>query len=333
MDKISTATRPSRVLLITAMVDHGTRSIGNAYRQVLDPFKVVEIPSSLASLGWRGLLALRKELIEAAREANSVVCLHHGAIIATALLLPRRTGVQRQAVLDWSRAFPSQRQDRYIRVYNPIFKHLLKRFDSVWSPARKFCEFYNRIHRIQIEETLYPLPYPDHLTEEFWTSPSPRLLFIGADFQRKGGDLVLALWPGRRSHDARLTFVCPNPPTTELPGVEFLTQVQAKTPQHLQILREHDVFVLPSRREAFGYAALEALNFGQVVVTSRQAGIAPLVEEAGGLVGETPEDAVRLAIDLIGRPDEVRERRARIRRYMADYPARFAACLKELRGA
>jgi hypothetical protein len=39
-----------------------------------------------------------------------------------------------------------------------------------------------------------------------------------------------------------------------------------------------------------------------------------------------------LAIELIGRPEEVHERRARIRRYMADYPVRFAACLRELKG-
>lgn len=325
------ANRPTRVLMITATVDHGTRSIANAYGRAMQPFRTVGIPKSLASLGWRGLLALRRELIAAARDVDAVLCLHHGAIVATALLLPRRKGIGRHAVLDWSRAFPSLRQDRYIRFYNPIFNHLLRRFDSVWSPARKFCEFYAKVHQVEVGETLYPLPYPDHLGEIQPPQAAPRALFIGADYLRKAGDVILDRWNTPGGTAVPLTFVCPNPPDITVENVTFLKHIQAGTTEHLEILRSHDVFVFPSRREAFGYAALEALNFGQVVVTTRQAGIAPMVEDAGGLVGDSPEEVVDLALKLARNPDEVRERRERIRRFMATYPARLEDCLDQLR--
>jgi glycosyltransferase involved in cell wall biosynthesis len=113
-------------------------------------------------------------------------------------------------------------------------------------------------------------------------------------------------------------------------NVMFLKNISPGTSEHLQILRSHDVFVFPSRREAFGYAALEALNFGQVVVTTRQAGIAPLIEEAGGLIGNTPEETVQLAFTLLQDRRNLYERRERIRRFMVDYPARFGASLKEM---
>lgn len=322
----------SRILLVSATVDHGTRSITDAYERDLKPFRFVPIPSSLEALGWKGMMALRRELIEAAEGADSIVCLHHGALIAVALLMPRRKKVKRSTVIDWTRAYPSLRKDRYIRFYNPIFNRLLGRFDAVCSPARNFCEFYRNEHRIPLIETLYPLPYPEHLGGELLPAPQPRLLFIGADFQRKGGDLLLDRWSARPPEGATLTFVCPNPPEVELPRARFLTHIKTRTPEHLEILRSHDVFILPSRREAYGYAALEALNFGQVVVTSRQAGIAPLVEDAGGIIGDTPEDAVDRALALLDRPDEVRERQARIRAFMAAYPERLDACLDVLRG-
>jgi glycosyltransferase involved in cell wall biosynthesis len=323
---------PPRILLVSAVVDHGTRSIAEAYQRELQPYRMVGIPNSLASLGWKGMLALRKELTTAAEGATSIVCLHHGALIAVALLMQRRKGVKRFAVLDFTRAFPSRRQDRYIRIYNPIFNRLLKRFDSVFSPARKFCEFYQEEHRIPVAETFYPLPYPDHLGSEDPPSASPRLLFIGADYQRKGGDLILDAWAKHPPAGATLTFVCPNPPEINLPGVEFLTKIKAATPEHLSILQSHDVFILPSRREAYGYAALEALNFGQVVVTSKQTGIAPHVEDAGGIVGDSPEEAVEQALTLLSRPDDIADRRARIRAFMAGYPQRFDRCRDLLSG-
>ena len=318
--------------MITAMVDHGTRSISNAYRRELEPYQMVEIPSSLTSLGWKGLLALRREIITASERAEMVLCLHHGGLIAAALLLPKRRGLRRCAVLDWTRAFPSLRQDRYIRFYNPIFNRLMKRFDALGAPARKFCDFYRNSHGITVHETLYPLPYPEHLGGPVRENAIPRLLFIGADYQRKAGDVLLDRWVERTQRELLLTFVCPNPPETCLKDVDFLTHIQAGTPEHLEILQSHDVFVFPSRREAFGYAALEALNFGQVVVTTRQAGIAQLVEEAGGLIGETPEEVVDLAFQLAANPDEVRRRRERIRGFMNGYPARLEADLDFLRG-
>lgn len=61
-----------------------------------------------------------------------------------------------------------------------------------------------------------------------------------------------------------------------------------------QLIREHDVFCLPSRFEGFGLSALEAMLAERVLVVSEVAGIAPHVAASGcGVVVEPTVDALR----------------------------------------
>jgi hypothetical protein len=312
----------NKILLVTATVDFGTRSIAEVYIRDMNPERIIKIPDSLESMGIKGLLSLRKAIREASEGMDAVVALHHGAIIAVALFAPRHK-TKLYAVADWTRVYPSKREDTYARVYSPIMNRILKRFDTFYSPAKGFCDYYQERHNLHVEETLYPLPYPDHIGKSYEVNVPPKLLFIGADYRRKAGDLLLESWSKRKT-DSTLTFVCPEPPVVDQPrGIDFLTSIRAGTPEHLTVLKGHDVFALPSRREAFGFSALEALNFGQVVVTSRNVGIAALVEKAGGIVGANPEEAVELALDLLDRPDEIAQRRAQIWEFMLGYDIEF----------
>ena len=313
----------NKILIVTATVDFGTRSIAEVYIRDMNPERIIKIHQSLESMGVMGVLRLGKEIREASKGMDSVIALHHGGIIAVGLFAKRNKDTRLYAVADWTRTYPSEREDFYAKVYSPIMKWLLKRFNMAYSPAKGFCEYYKKRHNIHVEETLYPLPYPDHIGKPYQSNISPKLLFIGADYRRKAGDLLLEQW-SKRETDSTLTFVCPEPPDMDDPaGIVFLKSIRSGTPEHLEVLKQHDVFVLPSRWEAFGYSALEALNFSQVVVTSRNVGCAGLVEKAGGIVGASPEEAVDLALNLLDRPDEIAERRKRIREFMLSYDAKF----------
>ena len=314
--------RKNKILLVTATVDFGTRSIAEVYIRDMNPERIIKIPDSLESMGIKGLLGLRKEIRQASEGMDAIIALHHGAIISVALFAPRHK-TRQYAVADWTRVYPSKREDFYSKVYSPLMNWVIKRFDAFYSPAKGFCDYYQERHKLRVVETLYPLPYPDHIGKTYEISALPKLLFIGADYRRKAGDLLLESW-SKRETGSTLTFVCPEPPVVDQPrGIDFLTSIRAGTPEHLAVLKGHDVFVLPSRREAFGFSALEALNFGQVVVTSHNVGIANLVEKAGGIVGADPEEAVELALDLLDRPDEIAVRRKRIHEFMLGYNAEF----------
>lgn len=119
-----------------------------------------------------------------------------------------------------------------------------------------------------------------------------RLLFVGRDFFRKGGDLVVeAVAQLRASGDGpyRLTVVGPSvwplkgdpPPWVDFRGCLAPGEVAGLWP-------DHDVFVLPSWFEAYGLVFLEARAAGLPCVARRAFSMPELVPEgrAGSLVAE-----------------------------------------------
>lgn len=101
-------------------------------------------------------------------------------------------------------------------------------------------------------------------------SERKRLLFIGGDFHRKGGDIVLAALAKLRAEvdpSISLTVAGPVkwPLSTEPPaGVDFLGTVPVS--QVSALFESHDLLVMPSRFEGFGIVFAEALVHGLPVI-------------------------------------------------------------------
>lgn len=109
---------------------------------------------------------------------------------------------------------------------------------------------------------------------------TPRLLFVGNDFERKGGRLLLDAFREvrRRIPEARLTLVGDRPQLEPPPGVEMLGRVDDR--QRLsQIYRNASAFALPSIFEPYGLVLLEAMAFGLPVVATRTCGIPDIVRD------------------------------------------------------
>ncbi|MDX6225323.1 MAG: hypothetical protein QOE64_1699 [Frankiales bacterium] len=142
-------------------------------------------------------------------------------------------------------------------------------------------------------------------------SPDPgamRLLFVGRDFLRKGGDAVVGALAALRAAGARHRLTVVGPPAWPLAGpipdgVDYRGTVPAAEVGSL--LDAHDVLLMPSRFEAFGIALLEALAAGMPVVARRAFAMPELVpEDRGVLVDEADPGQVADAIrQLAADPD------------------------------
>lgn len=128
----------------------------------------------------------------------------------------------------------------------------------------------------------------------------PVILFIGNDFVRKGGAVLLeAFRQVRRSvPDARLVLAGSRPAIASEPGVEVLGRVRDRA-RIAELYRQAAVFCLPSFFDPYPLVVLEAMAFGVPVVTTAQTGTPEMVTDGETGVLVPVGDAARLADALI----------------------------------
>jgi glycosyltransferase involved in cell wall biosynthesis len=106
----------------------------------------------------------------------------------------------------------------------------------------------------------------------------PRILFVGGDFLRKGGDLLLDVFRRRLKGRAELLLVT-GADIKEEPGVSVHRNVSANSDTLCKLYATSDIFVLPTRADCYSLVCMEALAAGLPIVTTRVGGIPDLVRE------------------------------------------------------
>ncbi|BCU67120.1 hypothetical protein HS7_05570 [Sulfolobales archaeon HS-7] len=100
-------------------------------------------------------------------------------------------------------------------------------------------------------------------------TPTPKeisnktIAYIGVDYERKGGDIAEAVFE-RLPGNVRKVFVGNTP--RERDGVEYVEKLPHS--KIIELLRDVDLLIFPSRKEAYGITVLEAMSMGIPVVTS-----------------------------------------------------------------
>ncbi len=113
-----------------------------------------------------------------------------------------------------------------------------------------------------------------------------KILFVGGDFKRKGGDTLVRAFQALEPGTAELRLVTKSE-VPRTPGVEVYSGLSQNDEELLDLFRTSSVFVLPSMFEMFGIAAVEAAAAGLPLIVTSVGGLADLVVD--GVTGFSVE--------------------------------------------
>jgi len=197
---------------------------------------------------------------------------------------------------------------------------------------------------------IYVMPPPVRLQcfSEAWADERRRraanarrvqILFVGGDFARKGGlDLIAAWRAGEFFRAADLEIISDDPAVPEdTAGVHVLKGVGSYSREWLQAWRRADIFVMPTRQEAFGLVFQEAAAAGLPRIGARTHAVPEIIADGvSGLIVE-PGDLGGLirALRLLVESPDLRDRFGRSARehvlrdaHPDDYRKRLAVIIR-----
>jgi glycosyltransferase involved in cell wall biosynthesis len=192
------------------------------------------------------------------------------------------------------------------------FKHWLNR--RTFAYARLIVVWSNWVKGSLVAD--YGIPadrvrvIPPGVDLTLWTPPErttrqlPRILFVGGDFERKGGTLLMDWFRQHGRGRCELDIVTRAQLAPE-PGVRVHRGIVGNSREARQMFAAADIFILPSLGECFGIASVEAMAAGLPVVATLVGGSADIVDhgETGFLIPPNDTAALGSALDsLLGDP-------------------------------
>jgi len=136
-----------------------------------------------------------------------------------------------------------------------------------------------------------------------------RVLFVGADFARKGGPLLLEVAAALGVDRCELHLVT-RTPLQPRPGVHVYADLGPNSPMLRQLYAQADIFVLPTLADCFPLVVQEAMAAGLPVVASDLGAIGEAVadRQTGLLVPPGDGRALRAAIEALAADQGMRRR-------------------------
>jgi glycosyltransferase involved in cell wall biosynthesis len=150
--------------------------------------------------------------------------------------------------------------------------------------------------------------FPPGVDIDFWRpaqEPSlralPHVIFVGGDFHRKGGDLLLDVFRRHFRGRIELDLVTRAGAATPEPGVHVHTDIKPNDLRLVGLYRQASILALPTRADCFSIASLEAMACGLPVITCPVGGVGEIFASGAQGVFVPPDDgrALTQAIEVL----------------------------------
>ncbi|MGH2634174.1 MAG: glycosyltransferase family 4 protein, partial [Tepidiformaceae bacterium] len=130
-------------------------------------------------------------------------------------------------------------------------------------------------------------------------SPRPTILFVGGDFERKGGPLLLEVFA--RAQDRADLLLVTSAPVEERPGLRVVSDATPGSVQLLAAYASADIFCLPTYGDCTSVAVEEAMAAGLPVVTTGVGSNASTVRDgcSGIIVPTGSAEALNVALSRL----------------------------------
>jgi glycosyltransferase involved in cell wall biosynthesis len=136
-----------------------------------------------------------------------------------------------------------------------------------------------------------------------------RILFVGGEFKRKGGDLLLRIAQRNEFRNCEFHFVTKSFEGVRGENVFVYPDIKPNSVQLLDLYRKADIFALPTRADFSPQAVCEAFGFRLPVVTTNVGGLSEIVTdgENGFLTAPDDEEAFAKKIFILVQSSEMRK--------------------------
>lgn len=189
-----------------------------------------------------------------------------------------------------------------VAVGRPIERRVYRRADRIVANSAWAATSLRDVYGIQ-DDKIITMPFgivgPDELPARA-DNTLPRIVFVGRQFEAKGGDLLLEVFERRFAGRAELVLVTQEPVRAS-PGVTVISDLRQGDGRLWEILAESDIFAFPSSIDQAPNAVIEAMAAGLPVIAVRSAAMQEMVvdESSGLLIEPGDSEGLEAALELM----------------------------------